>query len=223
MAVNRVETSRATGIADLLLALAAAEGSTGHRYVETATLNRSRGAIRNLADAVHYLSVLHGRYPGLVDFAAERTDHPAAQGWLGIATEAFGHERAYLAKLVVAAGPLPSTPGQAESEAAVLGQRRALEMLAQSDRVGCAIGATIALLLDWRSIRGVLDTAAERLGISRAEDRLPAAAETLTVAAAVCDSAPVERAVAFGAQQILIQHRGLWDLLETREVARRDS
>ncbi len=223
MGSKKAETVRATGIADLLRALAAAEGSTGHPYVEAATLNRGRGAIRNLADAVHYLAVLHGRYPGLVDFAAERTDHPAARGWLGAAAEPFGHERAYLAKLVVAAGPLPSTPGQAESEAAVLGQRHALEMLAQSDRVGCAIGATIALLLDWRAIRGVLDTAAERLGIDRAEDRLPADAETLAVATAVGDAAPVERAVAFGAQQILIQHRGLWDLLETRELARRDS
>ncbi len=223
MALHRVETAKAKGVADLLLALARAEGSASHCYVETTTQNRNRGAIRNLADAVHYLAVLHGRYPGLVDFAAERRDHPAAAGWLGTAAEGFGHERAYLAKLVVAAGPLPSTPGQAESEAAVLGQRHALEMLAQSDRLGCAIGATIALLLDWRSIRGVLDTAAERLGIDRAEDQLPADAETLTVALAVCDTAPIERAVAFGAQQIMVQHRGLWDLLETRELARRDS
>ena len=222
MALNRFETSRTQGVADLLVALTAGDGSASHPYVSSAALNRGAGATRNLADAAHYLSVLHGRYPGLIDFAADRADHPAAQGWLQTAAEAFGHERAYLAKIVVAAGPLPSTLGQAESEAAVLGQRHALEMLAQSDRVGCAIGATIALLLDWRAIRKILDTAAERLGIDIAEDRLPADSETLTVVLAVADSLPLERALAFGAQQILIQHRGLWDLLETRELARRD-
>ena len=223
MALHKVEQAKTRGVADLLLALAAAEGSAGHPYVEAATLNRSRGAIRNLADAVHYLAVLHGRHPGLVDLAAERAGHPAAQRWFDTAIEGFGHERAFLAKLVVAAGPLPSTPGQAESEAAVLGQRHALEMLARSDRAGCAIGATIALLLDWRAIRGVLNTAAERLGIEPAEDRLPAGADTLAMALAACDGAPIERAVVFGARQILVQHRGLWDLLETRELARRDT
>ena len=222
MALNRFETAKTDGVADLLVALTAAEGSASHSYVHSPTLTRGAGATRNLADAAHYLSVLHGRYPGLIDFAAERADHPAAQGWLQTAAEAFGHERAYLAKIVVAAGPLPSTLGQAESEAAVLGQRHALEMLAQSDRVGCAIGATIALLLDWRAMREVLDTAATRLGIDLAEDHLPPDAETLTVVMAVAENAAIERAVAFGAQQILIQHRGLWDLLETRELARRE-
>lgn len=222
MALNRFETARSESIADLLVALTAGEGSASHGYVHSPSLGRDRGATRNLADAVHYLSVLHGRYPGVVDFAAERVDHPAARGWLQTASEAFGRERAYLAKIVVAAGPLPSTLGQADSEAAVLGQRHALEMLAQSDRVGCAVGATIGLLLDWRTIRTVLDTAATRLGIDIAENALPLDAETLTVALAVAEKPAAERALAFGAQQVLIQHRGLWDLLETREMARRE-
>lgn len=223
MGLHKVEPAKARSVADLLLALAAAEGSASHPYVEAASRNRNRGAIRNLADAVHYLAALHGRHPGLVDLAAERAGHAAAQRWFESAIEGFGHERAFLAKLVVAAGPLPSTPGQAESEAAVLGQRHALEMLARSDRAGCAIGATIALLLDWRAIRGVLNTAAERLGIEPADDHLPSDANTMAMALAVSDGAPIERAVAFGAQQILVQHRGLWDLLESREMARRDT
>ncbi|MGL1227216.1 DUF6975 family protein, partial [Vibrio parahaemolyticus] len=36
--------------------------------------------------------------------------------WLAVATQAFGVERAYLARLTAAVGPLPSTPGQAESD-----------------------------------------------------------------------------------------------------------
>jgi hypothetical protein len=33
-------------------------------------------------------------------------------------------------------------------------------------------------------------------------------------------SPAMERAISFGAQQILAQHRGLWDLLEARQLAR---
>ena len=36
------------------------------------------------------------------------------------------------------------------------------------------------------------------------------------------DAAPVERAMLFGAQQLALQHRGLWDLLEARRQARLD-
>ena len=63
---------------------------------------------------------------------------PGARAWLATATHAFAGERAYLARLAVAAGPVPSTPGAGDSDAAVLGQRHAIEMLAQSERNGCA-------------------------------------------------------------------------------------
>jgi hypothetical protein len=36
----------------------------------------------------------------------------------------------------------------------------------------------------------------------------------------VSESASFERAMSFGAQQLLAQHRGLWDLLEARKAAR---
>jgi hypothetical protein len=34
------------------------------------------------------------------------------------------------------------------------------------------------------------------------------------------NSAAADRAMLFGAQQIVAQHRGLWDLLEARAIAR---
>ena len=57
-----------------------------------------------------------------------------------------------LARLVVAAGPMPSTPNHAEAESAINTQRHALDMLSQSDRNGCAIGAAFALALDWAAM-----------------------------------------------------------------------
>jgi len=52
---------------------------------------------------------------------------------------------------------------------------------------------------------------------------VPSLAETLRAATDAATSPSVERAIAFGAQQMLVQHRGLWDLLEAREIARRGS
>ena len=215
-----IETARSEQIADLLVSLVDAEGSAGHRYPRAESLTAGSEAIRNLADAAHYLCVLHGRFPGVIDHAASKTSHPAALGWLSAAAEAFAAERALLTRLAVATGPLPSTPGQAECEAAVLQQRHALEMLAQSDRAGCALGAAFALALDWTAVRSVLEAAARRVSIAPGDCALPGEEETRTVAMIVADNPSFERAMSFGAQQLLAQHRGLWDLLEARQAAR---
>lgn len=205
---------------DTVARLVDAEGSGAHEYVRSDVLLKGRYATRNLADAIHYLAALHGRYPGVVDMAATRTAAPAAGKWLIAAVDGFGVERNYLTRLAVAAGPQPSTPGQAECEAAVVGQRHALEMLAQSDREGCAIGAALALVRDWHDIRVVLNSAADRLSVNIPACVLPDHDMSHDVATAINNSAAVERALGFGAQQLVGQHRGLWDLLEARQLAR---
>lgn len=218
--MQAIETARSEQVADLLVSQTAIDGSAAHPYPGSDALSGGREAVRNLADAAHYLCVLHGRFPGVIDHAQGRTSHPAAQGWLAAAAEAFAAERSLLTRLAVATGPLPSTPGQAECEAAVLQQRHALEMLAQSDRAGCALGAAFALVLDWRAIRKVLDAAARRVSIEPQACVLPDEEETRIVAMIAADSPSFERAMSFGAQQLLNQHRGLWDLLESRQAAR---
>lgn len=207
---------------DIVSQLVSMEGTGAHLYAASVELLSGRYATRNLADAVHYLCTLHGRHPGVVDHAATKTVHDAARQWLIQAVDGFAAERAYLAKLAVAVGPLPSTPGQAESEAAVNGQHHALDMLAQSDRNGCAIGAAVALVLDWRAVRGLLNVAADRLGVTKPECTLPSPEECAKLVEALAATPAVERAMSFGAQQLIGQHRGLWDLLEARQLARGD-
>lgn len=215
-----IETARSEQVAELLVSLVTNDGTAGHRYPLTEELTSGREAMRNLADAAHYLCVLHGRVPGVIDHAQQATAHPAAKGWLAAAAEAFAAERALLTRLAVATGPQPSTPGQAECEAAVLQQRHALEMLARSERAGCALGAAFALALDWAAVRAVLEAAARRVSIAPGDCALPDEEETRTVAMIVADTTSFERAMSFGAQQLLAQHRGLWDLLEARQQAR---
>jgi hypothetical protein len=192
-----------------LARLLAADGTAAHPHA--ARLAAPRAATRDLSDAVHALCAVHGQHPGLFAIAAGGTDG-VARDWLLAAADAFAVERAGLAQLTAAAGPLPSTPGQAETAAALATERHALDMLARSERGGVALGAGVALAADWIAVRGVLERAGERFGVTLPSIALPALAETL--------AGVPERAAAFGAQQLLAQHRGLWSLLDARASAR---
>jgi len=219
MASASVDSASRARTGDLLLACVAEHGSATHSWFKADSLRSGAEAARNLADAIHFLCALHGRHPGIVDHAAGRAVEPAAREWLAAATEAMAAERSHLARLSVAVGPIPSTPGGTGSETAILHQRAALATLAQSDRRGCALGAALAFAADWAAIRTLLDAAGERLGLPLPPSRL-GARETLRAVAD--DARPAERALLFGAQQLALQHRALWDLLEARAQARRE-
>jgi hypothetical protein len=177
-------------------------------------------AARNLSDAVHFICMLHGRHPGVVDHASNRCVDTAARLWLEASATAFAAERDFLTRLAAAAGPIPSTPGGAATESTVLSQRHAIEMLAQSERNGCAVGAAIAVILDWSAVRPVLDAAARRFGADATAPGLSAPSSISAFATSFASGAAIERAALFGAEQIAVQHHGLWDLLEARQQAR---
>jgi len=195
-------------------------GSAAHPYATGDQLTGGPAAARNLADAIHFLCALHGRYPGVIELVAARTVEPPARAWLADAAEAYARERAFLASLAVQVGPVPATPG-AGSEAAVAMQRNSIMTLAQSERRGCAIGAALAVAGDWKVVRRVLDGAAARFGlavpapwIAGEDSRVAELADTLS------DNAALRRALVFGAEQVALQHHGLWDLLQARQLAR---
>lgn len=218
MAFDSVQTAAPGGASGMLAALVAADGSAGHRFL--ARLGTGTPQMRDLSDLVHQLCLLHARHPDVVERAASHSREAATAPWLATAAAAFSAERAFVVRLVAAAGPLPSTPGQAASEAAIAAQRHALDMLAQSGRTGCADGTALALVMDWPAIRGALEIAARRLGIDPPASALPPPHETAMTIDALAARLAVERAMLFGAQQVLAQHRGLWDLLEARASAR---
>ena len=214
-----VAKAAGAGTGELLLACVADHGSTGHPYFASEALTAGPDSARNLADAVHFLCALHGRHPGVIDHAAGRTPESDARAWLIAAGEAMTVERQYLTRLAVAAGPVPSTPGGAGSETAVIAQSGALATLAQSDRHGCALGAAFAFVADWGPIRDLLDAVARRLGVE-APPRGVGTESLRPIADSAGASPAVERAMLFGAQQLALQHRALWDLLEARFEAR---
>ena len=205
---------------DAVVTLADADGSAAHPHC--ARLTSGGSDQRNLSDAVHALCAVHGEHPGLIADVLARAVQPEASHWLSVAARGFADERTYLAHLTAAVGPLPSTPGQAETESALVGERHALEMLARSERRGCATGAVAALLLEWRTIRRVLDAAAERFGVAVPPLTIPSETETAAIVAELGASPGCQRAILFGAQQLFAQHRGLWSLLEARSSARGD-
>jgi hypothetical protein len=215
MLLKATSTNRAEGVWQVLAALAAADGSAAHPAVTA--LFAATAAKRDLADAVHAICAIHGRY--LFDQVALAEGEAAAR-WFATVAEGFTAERTYLAHLTAAAGPLPSTPGQAAADAAFANQRHAFDMLAASSRKGCAVGAALALILDWHAIRDVLDAAAERFAVAIPPRRLPGVGEIAAFTDLIADTPATQRAIAFGAQQVFAQHRGLWSLLEARASAR---
>jgi hypothetical protein len=169
-----------------------------------------------LADIAHFLNISHGRHPGVVDHASSKIVDPEAREWLGNAITAFTAERSFLNSLTVAAGPIRRHLDQDKIEALLTTQHRSFEMLATSDRKGCPAGAVMAFVLDWHATRPVLDRAAIMLGLEVQTNTLPATNVTVRLADALAKSAAVERAMAFGSQQLLAQQRGLWHLIAAR-------
>ena len=222
MAINRSVDRSAVSVAEAHLARVAADGSSRHRHLTALLEATGMNAARDLADSVHLLCGLHGSHPGLVELAFQHAAQGPAREWLAHAAEGFERERLYLVRLTSAVGPLPSTPGAAETEATMNAQRNALEILATSERRGCGLGAAAALIGDWWPIRRLLDRAAARAGIDPPAPALPDEASIVAVIESASDTPASERALGFGGEQLLLQHRGLFNLLEARAGARWD-
>src|SRR6058998_722998 len=173
--------SKSASVAEAQLARVAGEGCARHPHLNALLESAGPHTARDLADAVHLLCSLHGRYPGLVEIALQRCPKGDARSWLDRASEAFERERLYVVRLTSAVGPLPSTPGAAETEASIQAARHALETLATSERRGCALGAATALVGDWWPIRRLLDRAAARVGVESPAPSLPDEASIVAV------------------------------------------
>ena len=148
MAINQAVDRQALSIADAQVARVARQGSSDHAHVAALRVASGPEAARDLADAVHLLCSVYGRHPGLVELALQHCPEGPVREWLREASDAFERERLYLVRLTSAVGPLPSTPGSAETETVLSAQRHAIETLALSERRGCALGATTALVTD---------------------------------------------------------------------------
>ena len=222
MAIKPAVGGNRTGLVEAQFARVAESGSG--RHPQTAALLAATGAAaaRDLADAVHLLCSLYGRHPGLIELALQACPAGPARDWLKEAADAFERERLYLVRLTSAVGPLPSTAGAAETEASLVAARHALETLATSERGGCALGAATALVGDWWPIRRLLDRVAARGGTESPAPSLPDESSVIEVIEDGAKSPASARALAFGGEQMLLQHRALFDLLEARAEARGD-
>jgi len=221
-AINPVSGPQPVSAAAAQLDRIAGEGCARHPYLNALLETSGRHAGRDLADAIHLLCHLHGRHPSPIEMALLRSAAGPVRSWLERASESFERERLYLVRLTSAVGPIPSTPGAMETESSLLAARHALETLALSERGGCALGAATALVGDWWPIRRLLDRAASRAGIECPAPSLPDENSVVAAIAAIADNPSSARALAFGGEQLLLQHRALFDLLEARAAARGD-
>jgi hypothetical protein len=75
-------------------------------------------------------------------------------------------------------------------------------------------------MADWPAVRAVFDRAADRIGMPKPTLTLPDTDSIVRVISDGTDGLSSERALGFGGQQLLLQNRGLFDLLEARAAAR---
>jgi hypothetical protein len=222
MAINRSLEQKPVSVAAAQLARVAGDGSARHPHLTALLEGTGRHSGRDMADAVHLLCSLHGHYPGLIEVALQRCPNGPVHEWLAHASDGFERERLYLVRLTSAVGPLPSTPGAAETEASLVAARHALETLATSERDGCALGAATALVCDWWPLRRLLDRVAARGGTDIPAPSLPDEASIVAIVDSAAGTPGSSRALSFGGEQLLLQHRALFDLLEARAEARGD-
>ena len=113
-----------------------------------------RAAAPDLADAVHLLCALHGHYPG-TDRASPRSIARGGGARLAVRRRARRSRSSalYLLRLTAAVGPIPSTPGAAETEASLVGDAPCARNAGTLGTGGCALGAACALVADWRPVR----------------------------------------------------------------------
>lgn len=186
------------------------------------TTNNAAFNSADIADVAHYLCLLHGRYPGLMDSLADRMVSSGDSFFVELA-ERFTAERRLLTDLTVAAGPISRLIGEDRSMGIVEQLRVAIDLLARSDREGCALGAGAALLMEWQHIRPALDAIAQRLSVNTNEFAHKDLADQMLERIASYPDARHQRAIDFGVKQLLNQHEQFWLLLNNRCAARRAS
>ncbi len=79
MAINRSVEHKPVSVAKAQLARVAGDGCARHPHLSSLLEAAGPQCGRDLADAVHLLCSLHGRYPGLIEIALQRcTDRRGA-------------------------------------------------------------------------------------------------------------------------------------------------
>jgi len=189
---------------------------SGSRPDLRSTAKAARAAL--LADIAHFMHISHGRHPGIIDHAALKIVDIAARNWLIQAIDGIAAERAFLNKLTVIAGPIRRLSGQEKVSAIVENQAKSFQMLSTSDREGCPAGVVIAFIVDWHQTRNLLGMVADEIGVQPTPLLLPSVDACAELARQLDDSTAYRRAMAFGAQQILAQQRGLWQLIVARHL-----
>ncbi len=204
------------GSAPVIAPLLGFLGDRGDRPDLRAVVKNARSAL--IADIAHFINISHGRHPGIIDHAANKIVDDVARKWLVEAIDGFAAERRFLNALTVAAGPIRRHIGQDKITALIAGQSKNFEMLATSDRRGCPAGAALAFVIDWQQTRPLLERIALHIGMEPSSPSLPSVQDCTTLVNGLSNDDAQSRAMGFGAQQMLAQQRGLWQLIAARHA-----
>ncbi len=213
------DTTEHSDLRSLFIDLLQKQGSSQHPHQQRLKADGVIGLNSALLDAVHHIVLIHGRFPGLFE-EARRNSPPSAEhfGWLRALAAGFSRERLMLAQLLAHSPSTPAQPTSIEGQLSFEAFGRDILALSRSERPGCALGAAFALALDWASIRAVLDRASALFEYSAPPTSMPSDEQIFENLAHV--DPDLERAMLFGAKELLLRHERLWAMLEARHWAR---
>lgn len=210
-------TSSEDGLKDQLENIFQSRSCQNHPFIVELAANPQLYARTTFADVLHHLGLLYGTRPNFFDIIEVYTP-VELRDWLTLARDSFAYERSLVTKLVVAAGPPPARIGQTRVSTAVDSARHALLTLAGSERLGCALGAAGALVLDWAAVGHLLRQIAATLDIEAIQPAYtkPSVTDCYNMLEIAATLPAGERAVLFGFQALLSQHRAFWDIVASR-------
>jgi len=185
---------------------------------ETWVVDAFSGA--DVADIAHILTIVHGSLPTVFELASAHAPSGHLRELLFAASESFQAWRRFLALLTSKAGPAPSCLNDDVHMVSLVQLKHAIQLLASSERRGCAVGAATAMLADWHLTIPPLLSCASRFGIGH---HLPSPPQVNEIIAGIEQTEPTTselRAMTFGASQFYHMDDEIFLHLRARRQAR---
>lgn len=188
---------------------------------ETVRIDTADFDIPDVADLAHALTVTHGGLPNIFDLASLRSDAQSLRNHLVTCSNSFQDWRRFLSALTSKAGPAPSLTDDAAHMVSLVQTKQGIQLLGESERKGCAIGAAFAMLNDWQIVLPESFKFAARLDIVEGIALPPRTSAIIEEMECLEPSAAELRAMSFGADQFYQLNDAFFRHLEARRKARK--
>ena len=185
-----------------------------------------------LADFAHLFAIASHGWPAMAAQVAAKirgeldSDLPAPDLALAPFGDSIRHADS-IRQLAVAVGPTRLRAGLTTAEANALSHRRRIEILLESERVGCAVGTAVAITLSWMRLTSLIGNTLRSApssgqpainipGLEAAADQSAPPPALIRHIGTIAQSQAARRGLLFGIGQALALQATFWSMLAER-------